>query len=266
MSPTSSGLNPLNPAEAWLPWQPTPAQPFDLKWAGHLYRRAAFGASLGDLRAAVQRGLPATLELLLHGQPGEEEREQFLESLGEHMIHEDQGSTLRSWWIYVFLHTTHPLQEKMTLFWHNHFATSLAKVQREDLMYGQNKLLRKHALGSFRPLLLAMSTDPAMLVWLDSNSNVKEKPNENLCPRADGAIQPGSGQLHRARYSRSRPGVHRLVHERTRVHLRSRAARRRRQDGAGTKGELGRQRHRAASVWNSLPPRGSWFASFTGPL
>ncbi len=180
MSPSSSsGLSPLNPAEAWLPWKPTAAQPFDLKWAGHLYRRAAFGASLGELRAAVQRGLPATLELLLHGQPGKEEREQFLESLGERIIHEDQGSTLRSWWIYVFLHTTHPLQEKMTLFWHNHFATSLAKVQREDLMYGQNKLLRKHALGSFRALLLAMSADPAMLIWLDSNSNVKEKPNEN---------------------------------------------------------------------------------------
>jgi uncharacterized protein (DUF1800 family) len=181
MSPiSSSGMKPLNPAEAWLPWQPTAAQPFDLKWAGHLYRRAAFGASLTELRAAVQRGLPATLDLLFHGQPGKEEREQFLESLGERMIHEDQGSTLRSWWIYVFLHTTHPLREKLTLFWHNHFATSLAKVQREDLMYGQNKLLRKHALGSFRALLLAMSADPAMLIWLDSNSNVKEKPNENF--------------------------------------------------------------------------------------
>ena len=181
MSPIpSSGLNPAGPSEAWLPWEPSPTQPFDLKWAGHLYRRAAFGANLTDLRAAVQRGLPATLELLLNGQPGKEEREQFLETLGERMMHDDQGVTLRSWWVYVFLHTTHPLREKLTLFWHNHFATSLAKVQREDLMYAQNKLCRKHALGSFRPLLLGMSSDPAMLVWLDSNSNVKEKPNENF--------------------------------------------------------------------------------------
>jgi len=180
MSPsTTSGPNRVNPSDAWLPWEPSAAQPFDLKWAGHLYRRAAFGASLADLRAAVKRGLPATLELLFNGQPGKAEREQFLESLGERMIQQEQGSTLRAWWIYVLLHTTHPLREKMTLFWHNHFATSIAKVQREDLMYGQNKLLRKHALGNFRALLLAMSSDPAMLVWLDSNSNIKEKPNEN---------------------------------------------------------------------------------------
>ena len=73
----------------------------------------------------------------------------------------------------------HPLREKLTLFWHNHFATSIAKVQRTALMFRQNGLLRKHALGKFGPFLHAMSKDPAMLVWLDSNSNVKGKPNEN---------------------------------------------------------------------------------------
>jgi uncharacterized protein (DUF1800 family) len=175
----SAGLNPLDPSQAWQPWHPTAAQPFDLKWAGHLYRRAAFGASLPELRAAVQRGLPATLELLFNGQPGAPAREQFLVDVGAKMISEDEGSSLRAWWIYVFLHTAHPLRERMTLFWHNHFATSIAKVQRADLMYGQNKLIRQHALGSFRPFLLAMSTDPAMLIWLDADSNVKAKPNEN---------------------------------------------------------------------------------------
>ena len=73
----------------------------------------------------------------------------------------------------------HPLREKLTLFWHNHFATSLAKVQNPTLMFRQNCLLRKHALGRFGPLLQAISRDAAMLVWLDSNSNVKGKPNEN---------------------------------------------------------------------------------------
>jgi uncharacterized protein (DUF1800 family) len=67
----------------------------------------------------------------------------------------------------------------MTLFWHNHFATSLAKVKSPALMKQQNLLLRKHALGKFGTLLLEMSKDPAMLVWLDSNSNVKAHPNEN---------------------------------------------------------------------------------------
>lgn len=180
MLPTQKfGSSLPNPTEAWQPWQPTAAQPFDLKWAAHLYRRAAFSADLTELREAVARGLPATLELLLNGQPGAEAREQFLVSLGEKMFREDQGNTLRSWWVYVLLHTPHPLRERMTLFWHNHFATSVAKVQRDDMMYAQNKLIRAQALGKFRPFLLAMSSDPAMLVWLDSNSNVKDKPNEN---------------------------------------------------------------------------------------
>ncbi|HEY8506382.1 MAG TPA: DUF1800 domain-containing protein, partial [Gemmataceae bacterium] len=67
----------------------------------------------------------------------------------------------------------------MTLFWHNHFATSIAKVRLPLLMRDQNLLLREHALGKFGPLVQAVSKDPAMLVWLDSNSNVKGKPNEN---------------------------------------------------------------------------------------
>jgi uncharacterized protein (DUF1800 family) len=73
----------------------------------------------------------------------------------------------------------HPLREKMTLFWHNHFATSIAKVQRTTLMFAQNKLLREHALGKFGPFLQDMSKDVAMIVWLDNNSNLKSHPNEN---------------------------------------------------------------------------------------
>jgi len=67
----------------------------------------------------------------------------------------------------------------MTLFWHNHFATSVVKVQSPALMFRQNCLLRSHALGKFGPFLQAVSRDGAMLVWLDSNSNVKGRPNEN---------------------------------------------------------------------------------------
>src|SRR5207244_7295670 len=67
----------------------------------------------------------------------------------------------------------------LTLFWHNHFATSIVKVESVPLMHRQNVLLYKHALGKFGPFLLEMSRDPAMLIWLDSNNNVKGKPNEN---------------------------------------------------------------------------------------
>jgi uncharacterized protein (DUF1800 family) len=75
--------------------------------------------------------------------------------------------------------TPHPLRERLTCFWHNHFATSIAKVRNAVLMQRQNNLLRTHALSDFRALLTAIGKDPAMLIWLDSTINRKAKPNEN---------------------------------------------------------------------------------------
>jgi hypothetical protein len=171
-------LDQVDPAQAWEPWQPS-ATAWNLKWAGHLYRRAAFGAGLPELREAMRRGLPKTLDLLLDGQPGAAAREQTLGALGEQVAKEDDATNLRGWWMYLILNGPHPLREKLTLFWHNHFATSIAKVQRTELMFRQNQLLRRHALGKFRPFVLDMSRDPAMLIWLDSNSNIRGKANEN---------------------------------------------------------------------------------------
>jgi uncharacterized protein (DUF1800 family) len=172
-------LDRLDPEQAWQPWQPDAKNPWNLKWAGHLYRRAAFGANLPEMRAAVKDGLPATLDRLLRGAPGADERDAFLAVAGKQIAKKDNIAELRGWWLYSMFHTQHPVREKMTLFWHNHFATSITKVQQVMLMYNQNQLLRKYALGSFRPMLLEISKDPAMLVWLDSNSNVKGRPNEN---------------------------------------------------------------------------------------
>ncbi len=179
--PALPPLEKLGPAEEWKPWQPDAKHPFDLKWAGHLYRRAAFGAGLRELRESVRRGLPATLDLLLAGEPGADELLQFLtgKKLGGDIAELNDVTALRGWWLYSILHSQHPLREKLTLFWHDHFATSIAKVQKTTLMYRQNLTLREHALGKFPAFLLAMSKDPAMLIWLDSNSNVKGAPNEN---------------------------------------------------------------------------------------
>jgi uncharacterized protein (DUF1800 family) len=172
-------IHKADPSLAWRPWEPSPGERFNLKWAGHLFRRAGFGASLAELRAAVEQGLDATLAHLLGADASAATRLQLLESVGDRMISDDRPDELRAWWCYSMLHTAQPLREKMTLFWHNHFATSITKVGRPTLMYAQNKLLRRHALGKFRPFLLDISRDPAMIVWLDNNSNVKGKPNEN---------------------------------------------------------------------------------------
>ena len=78
------------------------------------------------------------------------------------------------------LSTDSPLTERMTLFWHNHFTSSLHKVRWPQLMYRQNVLLRRHALGNFADLLRDVAHDPAMLLYLDGISNRKGQPNENF--------------------------------------------------------------------------------------
>jgi hypothetical protein len=84
------------------------------------------------------------------------------------------------WWANRMLATKRPLQEKMTLFWHGHFATGDEKVQDYRKMLKQNELLREKATGNFRDLLIAVSQDPAMLAYLDAGMNLKGAPNENF--------------------------------------------------------------------------------------
>ena len=173
-------LDRIDPAEAWQPWRPTPADPWGRKWAAHLYRRAGFGPTRDDLVEAERLGPEETLDLLLRGRPGADQLVQTLTDVGRVAAARDGGGDqLCGWWLYAMLQGGHPLREKMTLFWHNHFATSLAKVRNPDLMFRQNVLLRAHALGRLGPMLHEVSRDGAMLVWLDSNSNVKGRPNEN---------------------------------------------------------------------------------------
>jgi Protein of unknown function (DUF1800) len=188
MAPSAlTPLDQLNPVDAWHPWEPTDKEPFNQKWAGHLYHRAGFGATLHELRAAEKRGLSATLDLLMTGQPGADDLLKTLNDSGTKAgIHyapnffgQFDAFEIRGWWLYCILFGGHPLREKMTLFWHNHFATSIAKIKFPRLMVKQNILIRNNALGKFAPFLLDMSKDAAMIQWLDNASNVKGHPNEN---------------------------------------------------------------------------------------
>ena len=92
----------------------------------------------------------------------------------------ERAVELKNWWVAEMLATPSPLTERMTLFWHNHFTSSLQKVRSASLIYRQNVLLREQALGNFATLLKAVSKDPAMLVYLDSATNRRGKPNENF--------------------------------------------------------------------------------------
>ena len=97
------------------------------------------------------------------------------------------------WWADRMVRTPRPLEERMTLFWHDHFATSQEKVFNYELLLAQNATFREHATGDFRDLLIAVAQDPAMLVWLDNRFNIKGSPNENFAREVMELFTMGEG-------------------------------------------------------------------------
>ncbi len=154
------------------------------KWtrrdATHLLWRAQFGASEKDIRQALDDGIEATVERLATKQKETAEFSETSALLRQTAIDSGSIANLKAWWLYRMIYSSNPLAEKMSLFWHNHFATSNVKVRSVAHMGDQNDLIRNHATGSFRDLVRGMSRDVAMLLWLDGNANRKRHPNENF--------------------------------------------------------------------------------------
>jgi uncharacterized protein (DUF1800 family) len=140
-------------------------------------RRAGFGATPQELQHYSSIGYEAALDELLH--PERVDNSQLEADIKQQDFDFTAIEDLKRWWLYRMAYSKRPLEEKMTLFWHGHFATSNRKVANAYSMYGQNLLLRKHALGNFHELLFSVSKDPAMILWLDNQQNRKGKPNEN---------------------------------------------------------------------------------------
>ncbi len=151
----------------------------DVALMAHLLRRAGFGATMHELDAYLDKGYEATVEeLLTPGAP---------DVLPDDLIrryHVDQ-SDLRNitsggaHWIYRMVMTDAPLREKMGLFWHRVFATAATKLIQARVVSNQIDMIRAYGMGSFRDLLLQLSRDPAMLMWLDNQDNHKDAINEN---------------------------------------------------------------------------------------
>jgi len=95
-------------------------------------------------------------------------------------LRNDMGREAEEWWLGKILTTKAPLREKMTLFWHDHFATSFQKVKQPPMLVRQNELFREHAFGDFRALTQSVAKDPAMMFYLDSQNSKKGSPNENF--------------------------------------------------------------------------------------
>ncbi|MBX7104347.1 MAG: DUF1800 domain-containing protein [Gemmataceae bacterium] len=162
----------IDPRWAWAAYAPSAAAPWNLQRVGHLYRRAAFGANWAELQAGLSSGPEKTVDALLAGGP---DAEPFPPAITK----ANNGFQLSSWWLKRLLESKHPLREKLTLFWHNHFATSNAKVNNTGAMIGMYDLLYRQSLGNFGDMAQEITLDPAMLVWLDTVTSTRGQPNEN---------------------------------------------------------------------------------------
>ena len=141
-----------------------------------LFWRAGFGATPREARHWERRGKAATIRWLLNGGPSPAPRIRAPRLEGKRLDPQDEWGHDVLWWLDRMVRSRHPLQEKLTLFWHDHFATS---DQDTPMMLAQNQTLRRHALGRFPVLLEAVTRDPAMLLFLSLANSDKEAPNEN---------------------------------------------------------------------------------------
>jgi uncharacterized protein (DUF1800 family) len=187
--------------------EPLPASHWNATTAAHLANRAGFGGSPQEIQNLVQAGrdgavswyvdyekvpdatpnpdwvsppvpqLRAMDEALKSATDEDSKRE--IRQQRDHILYGEMAD-LRYWWIRRMALGPRPLQEKMTLFWHGHFATSFEKVRDPYFLWLQNDTFRQHATGNFNELLTAVAHDPAMLVYLDGAQSRKGKPNENF--------------------------------------------------------------------------------------
>jgi uncharacterized protein (DUF1800 family) len=164
----------------WAAYEPTPAEPWDLRKVSHLHRRAGFGATWAQMQRDLAAGPAASVGRLLKPPAPADDEAQVIASLRQGVLDSADPDRLKAWWLYRVLYDADPLGEKLTLFWHGHFATSNRKVQGVTAMLRQNDLLRRRARGPFGQLAGEIVGDAAMLAWLDGSGSKKERPNENF--------------------------------------------------------------------------------------
>ncbi len=183
---------------------PLPAARWNEKTAAHLLNRAGFGGTPADIEKLRNKGLYASVRDLIDLDPSaanvpppdwahpkdlralrmaakaaDNQAEKKEKKRDLRMMEGEDILDLRRWWLERMMNGPAPLLEKMTLFWHGHFATSIDKVKDAYWMWLQNDTIRRNALGSFPVLAKKMSRDPAMMIYLDLEKSRQEHPNES---------------------------------------------------------------------------------------
>jgi len=182
-----------------------PSNQWNYTTAAHLLNRAGFGGPPAEIQKLVDMGLEKAVDHLLDfesdakpnadpewAKPDPErfkrlrdmrdadpEKRKELQRMQQREQRE-RVQDLRQWWLERMVSGKRPLQEKLTLFWHGHFATSVQKVKDGYLMWKQNDIFRRNAAGNWQVMLEQVSKDPAMLIWLDQAQSRREHPNENF--------------------------------------------------------------------------------------
>ena len=190
-------------------------QDFDYWKANHLVNRAGFGGTPSQVRALHKLGLEGAVDFIVDYDnlqysavpsnqfssdimrpPTEEERRMIAEArrtnneaIRERLQQErqrrqaadrEQMRDIQKWWMRRIIETSRPLEEKMTLFWHGHFATGYRAIEDSYHMFLQNQFFRANATGNFADLVFGIIRDPAMLEYLNNNQNSRQSTNENL--------------------------------------------------------------------------------------
>ncbi len=184
---------------------PTASDPWDRAKAAHLLSRAGFGGRPDEIDRVVRLGMDAAVdELLDYGRFPESvpppdfsslravwesyarlvqmraaERERFDAIVIAQRADNQKFQEIREWWMTRMIQTPRVLQEKMVVFWHGLLVSGRPEVRQAEMLFIQNELFRRGALGNFKDLIVGISKDPAMLRYLDNNINRKGKPNEN---------------------------------------------------------------------------------------
>src|SRR5581483_10915285 len=180
---TSPGVT-MPPVDPWAAYAPDDESPWDLRRVVHLHRRAGFAATLDESQRDLKDGpAPSVTRLLegrarLNGVPAEFDATAKL--LAEAAVSSNDPARLKAWWVFRMLFGPDPLTERLTLLWHDHFATSNLKVNDLGAMLRQNETFRQFARAPFGDLLRASVREPGLLVWLDAPANRKGHANENL--------------------------------------------------------------------------------------
>src|ERR1700730_6707283 len=160
----------------------------------HLLRRAGFGSTEAELDQYTALGFAGALDRLLNPeQVDDSATDQQLTPLTTDLRDPKKIEPAKFRWLSRMLYTQRPLQEKVTLFWHNHFATANSKVNNSVMMLQQIQLFRDNGLGNFETLLQKVTRDPATLIWLDNRMNRKGATNENFAREVQELFTVGIG-------------------------------------------------------------------------